>query len=91
MSHHLEAPSAYSIDNLSALLSVSYLELLLKEYRCLLVGGLDDARDEEVIGRSRRRVEKRQEVYGLYSVGSGIKVSGYEDKGLTSWLDEREP
>lgn len=57
MSHHLKASSAYSIDDLAALLGVSYLELLLKEYGCLLVGGLDDTRDEEVIGWCRRRVE----------------------------------
>ena len=41
--HHLKASSAYSIDNLAALLSIRNLQLLLKEYRSLLIGRLDDS------------------------------------------------
>ena len=63
--HHLETASADSIDNLTALFTVSDLELLLQEDRCLLVGGLDDARNEDVVRRRRRRMKEGQEVYGL--------------------------
>ena len=62
MRHHLETFRTYSIYNLGPLLSVSNLQLLLEEDGSLLVRRLDDTCYEEVVRRSRRGMEKRQEV-----------------------------
>src|SRR6266702_1677774 len=37
VSHHLESPCTYSVDDLGALCRIGDLQLLLKKYRCLLV------------------------------------------------------
>lgn len=65
MSHHLKSPRAYSINDLGALFEVSDLELLLEEYRRLLVRGLYDARDKNVVRRRRGWMKQRKEINGL--------------------------
>ncbi len=65
MCHHFETPCADSVDNLATLSGVSDLELLLQEYRGLLIGRLDDAGNERVIRRRGRRMEQGQEIYRL--------------------------
>jgi len=51
MSHHLESTCTHGIHDLSTFLKVSDLELLLEEDGCLLVGGLDDSLDEDMVWR----------------------------------------
>ena len=62
MSHHLEALRADGIHNLGALFCVSNLQLLLQKNRRLLIGRLDNARDEKIVRRGRRRMKQRKEV-----------------------------
>jgi hypothetical protein len=60
--HHLEPPCAYGIDDFGAFLDIRNLELLLEENRRLLIGGLDDTRYKDMIGRRGRRVQKREKI-----------------------------
>lgn len=56
MSHHLETLCTDRIYDLGTLFEVCDFELLLKEDTSLLVGGLDDAFYEDVVGRRGGRV-----------------------------------
>jgi hypothetical protein len=49
MGHHLETTSAYSVNNLAPFFCIGDLELLLKKNGRLLVGGLNNARNEDRI------------------------------------------
>lgn len=51
MSHHLEAPGTDSIDDLGSFFEVGNLELLLEKDGRLLVRGLDNARNEDMVWR----------------------------------------
>jgi hypothetical protein len=51
MSHHLKAPRTNGVNDLSTFFNISNLELLLQKDGRLLIRGLDDAIDEDVIRR----------------------------------------
>ena len=67
MGHHLETASTDSVHNLTSLFNISNLQLLLQEDGGLLVGGLDNSSDEDMVRRGGRGVKKREEVDGLES------------------------